>query len=60
MIFPILLFIADIFLWFLFTEAALLGDTLVSIAMFALAFSAFIWAVMEALELAGSFGSSDD
>lgn len=60
MIFPILLFIADIFLWFLFTEAALLGDTLVSIGMFALAFSGFIWAVMEGLELAGSFGSSDD
>ncbi len=60
MIFPILLLIADIFLWFLFTEAALIGDTLVSIAMFALAFCGFIWAIMEGLELAGSYGSSDE
>ncbi len=58
MIFPFILLIADIMLWWLFTQVALLGETLLNIGMFALAFGGFIWVMFEAVELATSFSGS--
>ena len=52
MIFPFMLLIADIFLWWLALDVMSLGDTLINIGMFGLAFGGFIWVVMESLDLA--------
>lgn len=51
MIFPFILLIADIMLWWLFTQVALLGETLLNIGMFALAFGLSVWVMLEAIEL---------
>ncbi len=56
MIFPLILFIATICLWWLFGEVALLGEALLTIGMFALALSVHIWTMLEAVEL--TMGSS--
>ena len=45
MIFPFMLLIADIFLWWLALDVMSLGDTLINIGMFGLAFGGFIWVV---------------
>ncbi len=55
MIFPFILLIADIMLWWLFTDVTALGEPLLNIAMFALAFGFFIWVILETLELAAEF-----
>ena len=59
MIFPFILLIADVFLWWLALDVMSLGDTLINIGMFGLAFGGFIWVVMESLDLAGSTRADD-
>lgn len=60
MIFPFILLIADIMLWWLFTEVAGLGEPLLNIAMFALAFGGVIWVMLETMELTSSLGGKDE
>jgi len=50
------------FLWFIFTETLALGEPLIALAMFALAFGFFMWVVLETSELVSSFqdGGDDD
>ena len=59
MIFPFMLLIADIFLWWLAFDVMSLGDTLINIGMFGLAFGGFIWVVMESLDLAAASRGDD-
>ena len=59
MIFPFMLLIADIFLWWLALVVMSLGDTLINIGMFGLAFGGFIWVVMESLDLAAASRGDD-
>tara|TARA_B100000686_G_C16257217_1_gene697399 strand:- start:101 stop:283 length:183 start_codon:yes stop_codon:yes gene_type:complete len=59
MIFPFMLLIADIFLWWLALDVMSLGDTLINIGMFGLAFGGFIWVVMESLDLAAASRGDD-
>ncbi len=54
MIFPFVLLIADVMLWWLFSEIVDLGQPLLNIAMFGLAFGMFLWVVWETIELVGS------
>lgn len=62
MIFPFILLIADICLWYLFGQVALLDNDLLGIAAFGLAFGVFIWVILEALSLvnAGTDLRSED
>jgi len=48
---PFLLLIADICLWWLFSETALLGEPLINIAMFGLAFYLFLMVMLEIIEM---------
>ena len=59
MIFPFMLLIADIFLWWLALDVMSLGDTLFNFGMFGLAFGGFIWVVMESLDLAAASRGDD-
>ena len=59
MIFPFMLLIADIFLWWLALDVMSLGNTLINIGMFGLAFGGFIWVVMESLDLAAASRGDD-
>ena len=59
MIFPFMLLIADIFLWWLALDVMSLGDTLINIGMFGLALGGFIWVVMESLDLAAASRGDD-
>ena len=59
MICPFMLLIADIFLWWLALDVMSLGDTLINIGMFGLAFGGFIWVVMESLALAAASRGDD-
>ena len=59
MIFPFMLLIADIFLWWLALDVMSLGDTLINIGMFGLAFGGFIGVVMESLDLAAASRGDD-
>tara|TARA_Y100000588_G_scaffold55225_1_gene52689 strand:+ start:1139 stop:1306 length:168 start_codon:yes stop_codon:yes gene_type:complete len=54
-----MLLIADIFLWWLALDVMSLGDTLINIGMFGLAFGGFIWVVMESLDLAAASRGDD-
>ncbi len=60
MIFPFMLLIADVFLWWLTLDVMSLGDTLINIGMFGLAFGGFIWVVMETLDLATASRGNDE
>ena len=59
MIFPFMVLIADIFLWWLALDVMSLGDTLINIGMFGLAFGGFIWVGMESLDLAAASRGDD-
>lgn len=48
---PFLLLIADLALWYLFSELALLGEPLINIAMFGLAFYFFLLVMLEIIEM---------
>lgn len=50
--FPFLLLIADLVVWWLFSQVVALGEPLISIAVFGLAIGLFVWVVVETLELA--------
>lgn len=60
MIFPFILLIADICLWWLVQQIALLNEPLLTIAVFGLAFGLFIWVIMEGLALINANPSSSD
>ena len=50
------------FLWYIFVEILPMGEPLIALAMFALAFGFFMWTVLETSELVSSFqgGDGDD
>ena len=60
MIFPFILLVSDIMLWWLVLEVWAIGDTLLNMGVFALAFGVFIWVVMETLDLAASSRGNGD
>ena len=62
MIFPFILLLADITLWWLVQQVALLDEPLLTIAAFGLAFGVFLWVILEGLSLinSGTDSSSED